>query len=209
MIKVYGFQNTRTTRVTWALEEAGAEYELIPVNLGKGEHRSPEFLHLSPGGKVPVLEDGDLVMTESAAICTYIGEKFPQSGLVPPFSQPIDRAHYFQWCFFAVSELEAAIWTLGKHQRFLPEERRVPEVAPTCLWEFHRHAAILAQHLKDREFVAGNQFTCADILMSGVLNWARNTGTNLESPALDAYADRMSARPALARARQREAEVTT
>jgi glutathione S-transferase len=205
MIKVYGFQNTRTTRVTWALEEAGTEYTLVPVDLSKGEHRAPEFLHINPGGKIPVLTDGDLVMSESAAICTYIGEKFPQSGLAPPLSQPIDRAHYFQWCFFAVTELETAIWTLSKHQRFLPEERRVPEVASTCLWEFHRHAAVLAQHLKDREFVVGSQLTCADILISGVLNWARKMGVNLESPALEAYAEKMAARPALARARQREA----
>lgn len=207
MIQIYGYQNTRTTRTTWALEEAGAEYEFIPVDLSRGEHRGPEFLKLNPGGKVPALMDGDLLLTESAAICTYIGEKFPDSGLVPPLSQPKERAHYFQWCFFAMTELEAALWEMAKHQRFLPEERRVPAVAPTCLWEFHRHAAILAKHMNDKKYIVGDRFTAADILMGGVLNWARKANINLESPALEAYAERMATRPALARAMERETMV--
>src|ERR1039457_1163771 len=95
MIRIYGFPNTRSTRATWALEEAQADYEFILVNLSKGEHKKPEFLKVNPGGKVPALVDGDLVLTESAAICTYIGEKFPASGLVP--TQAVERAHYFQW----------------------------------------------------------------------------------------------------------------
>lgn len=208
MIQIYGYQNTRTTRTTWALEEAGAEYELIPIDLARGEHKTPDFLKLSPGGKVPALIDGDLLLTESAAICTYIGEKFPASGLVPPLSQAVARAHYSQWCFFAMSELESALWTIAKHQMFLPEERRVPAVVPTCLWEFHRAATVLAQHIKGKEYVAGNCFTAADILLGSILNWARKAGINLESPTLDAYADNMAARPALARAREREAAAT-
>lgn len=206
MIRIYGFQNTRTTRTTWALEEAGAEYELIVVDLPQGEQRTPQFLKLSPGGKVPVLVDGELVLGESAAICTYVGEKFPASGLVPPVEQQRERAHYFQWCFFAMTELEAPLWTLAKHQKFLPKERRVPAVADTCLWEFHRSAAILAQYIKERPFAVGERFSAADILLAGMLNWARKAGINLESPALQDYADRMTSRPALARALQREAQ---
>src|SRR3990167_6397396 len=113
MICIYGFPNTSTTRATWALEEAGASYEFVPVNLTRGEHKQPDFLRLSPGGKVPVLVDEDLLLTESAAICTYIGEKFPHSRLVPTNGH--ERARYLQWCFFAMSEFETPLWTLTKH----------------------------------------------------------------------------------------------
>lgn len=204
MIRIYGCPFTRSTRAVWALEEAGAEYEFFPVDLSKGEHKQPAFLQVNPGGKVPALVDGDLVLTESAAICTYIGEKFPASGLVP--GQAADRAHYFQWCFFAMSELETPLWTMAKHTLYLPEERRVPAVAETCVWEFQRAADVLAQHMAGREFAVGGQFTAADILLGGTLNWARKSGVVLESPELEAYADRMAARPALVRAREREAK---
>ena len=203
MIQIYGFPNTRTTRATWALEEAGADYAFIPVNLAQGEHNSPAFLKINPGGKVPALLDGDLVLTESAAICTYIGEKFPASLLVP--SQIPERARYFQWCFFTMSELETPLWTMAKHARLLPQERRVPAISETCVWEFRRASMVLAQHMEGREYAVGNGFSAADILLCSTLNWARKQDLALESATLDAYTDRVSARPALARARAREA----
>ena len=204
MIKIYGFPNTRSTRATWALEETGADYRFIPVDLSKGEHHKPEYLKINPGGKVPALMDGDLVLTESAAICTYIGEKFPASGLVP--TDITERAHYFQWCFFTMSELETPLWAMAKHTQILPQEHRVPTVAETCIWEFQRAAAVLAQHMESREYAVGNRFTAADILLGGTLNWARKAGVGLESVVLEAYARRMAARPGLVRAREREAK---
>jgi glutathione S-transferase len=206
MIKIYGFPYTRSTRATWALEEAEAEYEFIPVNLAKGHQNQPEFLMVNPGGKVPALVDNDFVLTESAAICTYIGERFPASGLVP--SGINDRAHYFQWCFFTMSELETPLWTMTKHTKILPKERRIPAVADSCIWEFQRAAAVLAKHLEDREFVVGEQFTAADILLGATLNWARKTEIQLISTVLETYADRLADRPALLRAREREAKAT-
>ncbi|MCC8988107.1 MAG: glutathione S-transferase, partial [Candidatus Contendobacter sp.] len=115
MFKVYGCPHTRSTRVVWALEEVGAEYEYQKVDLFAGEGRQPAYLALNPGGKVPALADGDLVLTESSAICTYIGDAFPASGLTPPFGSP-ERARYNQWCSFAVCELEQPLWTMAKHR---------------------------------------------------------------------------------------------
>lgn len=204
MICIYGFPNTRTTRATWALEEAKADYTFTQVNLARGEHKQPDFLRLSPGGKVPVLVDEDLILTESAAICTYIGEKYPESGLVPPGGN--ERAHYLQWCFFVMSEFETPLWTLTKHTRLLPEERRVPAIADTCLWEFGNAAKVLAGHMLGREFAVAGHFTAADILLGSTLNWARRMSIPFDSAVLEDYTNRMSVRPALARARAREAE---
>jgi glutathione S-transferase len=206
MFKIYGFPYTRSTRATWALEEAGAEYEFIPVNLAKGHQNQPEFLKVNPGGKIPALVDNDFVLTESAAICTYIGEKFPASGLVPLSINA--RAHYYQWCFFTMSELETPLWTMTKHTRIMPKEHRIPAIAESCIWEFQCAAASLAKRLEDREYVVGDQFTAADILLGATLNWARKAEIQLMSTVLEAYADRMADRPALLRAREREAKIT-
>jgi len=204
MIKLYGTPNTRSTRVAWALEEAGAEYEFILVQLAKGEHKQPAFLGINPAGKIPTLVDGDLVLSESAAICTYIGDKFPQSGLVPPVSDLANRARYLQWCFFAMTELESSLWTGEKHAR-LPKEKQLPEVLEACRTEFDRAAAVLAQHLQGREYAVGEGFTAADIILARILNWARGCGVVL-NPVLENYANRMLARPAVVRATARESQ---
>ena len=203
MFQVYGCPRTRSTRVVWALEEVGAEYEYEKIDLFAGEGRQPAYLALNPGGKVPALADGDLVLTESAAICTYIGDAFPASGLTPPCGLP-ERARYNQWCFFAMCELEQPLWTIAKHRFALPEKRRTPEVIETAIWEFAIAAKVLATGLGGREFLISERFTAADILVAHTLAWAQSFELPLGHTVLEAYAERLLARPALARARARE-----
>jgi len=202
MLKLYGYPKSRSLRATWALEEAGAEYDYVKVDLMKGEGRQPAFLTINPSGKVPALIDGDLIITESAAVMTYIGEKFPASGLVPTANPA--RAAYFQWVAFTISELEQPLWTLAKHRFALPENLRVPAIEPTALWEFAKAAGVLHQHLQGREYVAGEHFSGADIMVGHTLSWAKNNQIPLGSEVLDGYADRILSRPALVAARQRE-----
>ena len=203
MFKVYGCPHTRSTRVVWALEEVGAEYEYQKVDLFAGEGRQPAYLALNPGGKVPALADGDLVLTESSAICTYIGDAFPASGLTPPFGSP-ERARYNQWCSFAVCELEQPLWTMAKHRFALPEKRRVPDVIETAIWEFSIAAKVLATGLGGREFLVAERFTAADILVAHTLAWAQFFELPLGHTVLEAYAERLLARPALVQAKARE-----
>ncbi len=202
MLKIYGCPKTRSLRATWALEEAGADYEYFKVELSKGEGRKPEYLEINPSSKVPALVDGDLVLAESAAIVTYIGEKFPASRLVP--ADAIQRATYFQWLAFTMSELEQSLWTLAKHRFVLPEELRLPLIEPTALWEFAKAAKVLHWHMRGREYVAADYFTGADIMVGHTLGWARSNQISLESEVLEDYAERVLSRPALAAARQRE-----
>jgi len=202
MIKVYGYPDTRSLRAVWALEEAGAHYEYSRVDLRKGEGRSPQFLSINPGGKVPVLIDGDLVLTESAAICMYVAERFPASKLTS--HDAADRARVNQWCLFALTELEQPLWTLAKHTFALPEKYRVPAIFDTARWEFVRAAGVLAQGLGDRQFVVGNSFSIADLLLVHTLTWAKSRSIDLGIASLNDYVERISARPALARAAARE-----
>ena len=203
MFQVYGCPNTRSNRVVWALEEAGAAYDYHKIDLFAGEGRKPDYLTLNPGGKVPTLVDGDLILTESAAICTYIGDCFPASALTPPVGSP-ERAQYNQWCFFVMSELEQPLWTVAKHRFALPEKRRVPAMIETAQWEWSVAAKVLATGLREREFLVGGRLTAADILAAQSLAWARAFGMPLGDAYLDAYADRLLARPALTRALERE-----
>jgi glutathione S-transferase len=205
MIKLYGFPQTRSSRVAWALEEANAEYEYRLVNLRAGEHKQAAFLAINPFGKIPSLVDDGLVISESAAICTHIAEKFPAAKLIP--SDAKGRAEYFQWLFFVVSELEVHLWTAAKHDRLLPEDKRIPEIGNTSYWEFDKASAVLSTHLKGRQYIAGAEFSAADIICVSVLHWAHHVKVNLDDILLN-YMNRLSERPALARARKREAEAT-
>lgn len=205
MIKLYGFPQTRSVRAAWALEEAGAEHDYKLVNLRTGEHKQAAFLAINPFGKIPSLVDEGLVISESAAICTHIAEKFPAAKLIP--SDAKGRAEYFQWLFFVVSELEVHLWTAAKHDRLLPEDKRIPEIENTSYWEFEKAAAILSTHLKEHQYLAGDQFSAADIICVSVLHWAHHVKVNLDDILLN-YMNRLSERPALARARKREADAS-
>ncbi len=204
MLKLYGYPASRSIRAAWALEEAGAEYEYIKVDLAAGEGRSAGYLRLNPGGKVPVLVDGDRVLVESAAICVHVGERFPDSRLVPAANAGAERDAFWQWMFFVNSELEQPLWTLAKHRFALPKDKRVRAVLDTAKWEFGIAAKILDQHLAGRRFIAGDAFSAADILASQTLRWASNIHLPLPSPASEAYLQSMLQRPAFQRALQRE-----
>ncbi len=205
MVKLYGFPQTRSSRVAWALEEAGAEYEYGLVNIRVGEHKQPTFLAINPFGKIPTLVDGDQAISESAAICTYVAEKFPLAKLIPNDANA--RAEYFQWLFFLVSELEVHLWTAAKHDRLLPEDKKVPAVISTSFWEFEKAATILSAHLKDRQYIAGDQFSAADIFCVSVLHWAHQQKVPFDDALLN-YMNKHSERHALTRARKREADAT-
>ncbi len=208
MMTLYGSPGSRSTRVAWMLEEIGADYDYVKVNLRRGNQHSPVYLAINPAGKVPVLVDDDFVLTESAAICTYLGEKYPRSGLVPPPAEPRLRADYLQWIFFVMTELEQPLWTLWKHEAVLPAEKRLPQIAPTAHWEFAAAARILALRLARREYLVGDGFTAADIFAAETLAWARKADVPLGHGPLERYADAVLARPAHLRARERERNLT-
>lgn len=205
MITLYGFAQSRSARAAWALEEAGAEYVYVAVDLTKGEARQPHFLALNPGGKVPVLVDEGLTLTESAAICTYVGDRFPESGLTPP-ACTTDRARYYQWCCFVIGELEQPLWTIAKHRFALPEDWRVPAIETTARKEFEVAAQVLDHRFGDQPYLLGDSFSAADILAAYTLNWGRNWHVLPDFPRLEAYLNRALSRSAWERARRRETD---
>ena len=206
MYDLYGMPKTRATRVVWTLEELGVEYRYHLIDLLKGEGQKPDFLAINPSGKVPALVDDELVLTESAAICTYLCDRHPERGLVPQVGTA-ERGKYDQWCYFIMAELEQPLWTVGKHKFVFPEEKRVPAILEVAAWEFKRAAALLEAGLQGRQYLVGNSFSPADILAAHTLIWARAFQVPHDIESLNEYQQRICDRPAFVRVREREAAV--
>lgn len=192
-MKLYEFGPTRSIRVRWTLQELGVDFEAIPVNLAAGEHRRPEFLNLNPAGKVPVLVDGDLVLSESVAIVKYLAEKYPDRGLLPTGLQ--DRAEVDRWLLFTATELEQPLWRISRHSSLYPVNQRIPADIALASREFKDMATIAEQHLRHRQFLVGDHVTIADFVLAYTLDWANEIGLLGDCPNLRAYIERMYSRP--------------
>ena len=201
-MKLYGSKNSRSLRCAWALEEAGASYDYQRVWMMKGEGQSAAFKAINPHGKIPVLTDGDMTLTESVAIVLYVAEKFPDSLLMP--ANTVQRAEVFRWIFYTVSEVETHLWAIAQHRFILPEDKRVPAIEPTAAWQLQRALRVIEKTLAARPFIAGDAFSAADIVVTHCLTWALSAKLDGVGEASLAYIERMKARPAFDRATARE-----
>jgi len=193
MIKIYGFGGARSRRVLWACEEIGAPYEYVTLKMPTRVNH-PEFLDLSPAGALPAMEDGDVRMIESLAICEYIARKYG-SRLIPG---PGDAGYtdYLQYLSFGESTLAAPLtWV----RRIGPD---YPPAAAMGREAFAQRLAVISHALSDgRVYLAGETFTLADISVGYTLGLARLFGEDaLLTPDVVAYEDRLKARPAYQRA---------
>ena len=189
MMKLYGFGPTRSLRALWGLKELGLEFEFIPVNLQAGENRRPEFLALNPAGKVPVLVDGDLVLTESAAIVLYLAEKYPEKKLMSTRLEQL--AQVYRWVMFAMTELEQPLWRMAKHTFLYPEKKRLPQDIDLARDDFTAMAAVLDRHMKGRQYIVGDHMTAADCVTAYLMDWANEHHLLDGFPNLKAYLQRM------------------
>ena len=206
-MKLYGSKNSRSLRCTWALEEVAASYDYQHVWLMKGEGQSPAFKAINPAGKIPVLSDGDMTLTESVAIVMYVAEKIPDAALMPTNTE--QRAEAFRWIFFIVTEVEPHLWAIAQHRFALPEDKRVPAVEATCVWQLQRELRVLEKFLNTRPFISGDTFTAADILVTHCLTWALSAKLDGVGEASLAYIERMKQRPAFVRAVTRERDAAS
>jgi glutathione S-transferase len=195
-MKLYFFPLSRATRVRWMLEELGVPYELAPVDMTKGEHKSPAYLKVHPMGSLPAIEDNGVAMFESAAILMHLADKHPEKKLAPPPGTP-ERGEYYQWILFAMTEVESPLAAIAQHTRFLPEAERLPAVIERSSQRFKVVAKVLEERMKGREYIVGDSFTAADVVVGGVLFFANRMGQlGDDLPALKAYWSRLMARPA-------------
>lgn len=199
MYQAVGAPGSRLTRVTWMLEELGEPYEIV-----RAKQYSDTMTRFNPTGKMPALVDGDLVLTDSAAICAYLGEKHADKGLGPNPGLA-GRAEMMSWMLYALSEFEQPMWNKLKHRFLLPQEFRA-EVAPWVGREFAAEVAALEAKLAGRPYALGERFSAVDVILGHCGQWARSGKFEVASPAVADYFERVLSRPALARAKQREQE---
>ena len=191
MIRVHAYATPNSVKIPIALEELGEPYELVAVNVRAGEQRAPAHLALSPNGKVPVLEDGDLVLPESGAILIHLAET--RGALIAP--GPAGRARTFEWLMVQVSGTGPAFGQSGYWQRLAPEPN--PAAIARYQGEADRLADLIDAHLADHEWLAGEAYTIADIAHYGWF-WRRAfAGVALDGrPHVARWLDAVEARPA-------------
>lgn len=197
-ITLYHHPFSRAANVVWMLEEVGVPYELRFVDLMKGAHKTPEMLALNPMGKLPILTDGDAVVTESAAIALYLADRYAAGRLAPALDDPA-RGAYLRWSFFAPSVIEPG--SMAKSIGWTYKESNAG---------FGNYEAMLStieSAVKGREFLLGDKFSMADVVFGGTLRYMLMFKMIEPRQAFTAYAERLAARPALQRAEKRNAEI--
>jgi glutathione S-transferase len=193
-MKLYGFGPARSARPLWVLRELGVPFEYVEVDLSRGEHRQPAFLAVNPYGRVPALQDGDLVMRESVAICLYLAERHPGAGLLPAPGTAA-RARHDQTLLFTVAELDAPLWRARLHRLLYPEERRIEAEIANAEADFCAAAAVLEDELGPGPHLLGARFSVADIVLAHTLHWATWTDMLAGFPRLQAYLATQITRP--------------
>jgi glutathione S-transferase len=187
---LWGAGTPRTMRAHWVLHELGLDYESHPIGARTGETQTAEFTKLNLREKIPLLQDGELTLAESAAIVTYLAEKYGQpTGLIPLAASP-QRAAYYEWCFFTMTELDAhTIYVIHKHDsvgRLVKLYGEAPIAARTAREGFQKQVRAADRRLAlQGPFILGDVFTGADILLTTCLVWAER----YELPLTDALRD--------------------
>lgn len=185
-MKLYYNPRSRAVISKWMLDECGAEYEIVPIDLEKREHKTPEFLKINPAGKLPALVDGDAKIFEGAAICLYLGDKFPEAKLAPKIGAP-ERGRYLSLMVYSTSQLEPAMGDTMLGAQPWPQRG----------WtDFETARNVIEGELGDGPYLFGEWFTAADVMIGSLLIWRRMLGGQPDRPKLEAYVDRLLARPA-------------
>jgi len=191
---------SRSTRVLWLLEELGVPFDLTVMS--REDKQKPEYLALHPLGRSPVLEEEGGPVFESAALVLHIADQNLDAGLIAPLGSH-ERALQYQWCFFAMTDMEGALIDIAR-QLWKDSGEPDTDIVDRAAARFVKTAGVIEAALGTADYLVGNAFSVADILVGSVLGFAR-TGELTELPAgVGPYVDRLEARPA----RQRAVTVT-
>jgi glutathione S-transferase len=191
-VKLYWSPQTRSTRALWMLEEAGVDYARELVDIQNPDRRNTaEFLAASPMGKVPALVDGEASMSESAAICLYVADRYAAGTLAPAIDDP-RRGKFLYWLMYTPAVIEPAM-----SEKFNGVETNRYRSG----WgDFELMLETLERGIEGNSWILGETFTAADVMLGSSVVFMRKFDMLPDSIALGAYADRCLARPACQRA---------
>ena len=199
-MKLYFAPNSRAVRIAWLLEELGIDYEIEKYAVGDRALRTPEYYKIHPMGRIPVLEDGDTRIYESGAIVQYILAKYDTRTLSPDINDP-SFPDYLQWLHYAEGSIMGQVNILVVETILLPPEKKNDVNVARAIKLLKVALGNVDSRLKDREFLTGS-FSGADIMTGHACFGAERAGADIsEMPNVQAYINRLLARPALAKAR--------
>ena len=177
----------------WMLEEIGAPYRTVVLDYASSM-KAPEYLAVNPMGKVPAIQHRGVVITEGAAICTYLADAFPEAGLAPPTTSPA-RGTYYRWLMFACGPVEAAV--TNKSMGFVVPDERKAMAGYGCIEDTLN---ALEQAVTGKTYIAGDRFSAADVYVGSQIGWGMMFGSIEKRPAFETYWAGISQRPAAKRA---------
>ncbi len=193
-LSLYYHPYSRASASVWALEEAGVPYELQVIDIMKGEQKSPELMARNPMGKLPTLVDGEVVVSEAAAIALYLADRYAPGRLAPALDSG-QRGSYLRWAFFAPSVIEPAVMARGSGWQ-------VKEGAAG--WGSYASMIAAAQSaIEGKPFVLGDTFSMADVVFGGTLRFMLDFKQIDPNPVFQAYVERLNQRPAYQRANEK------
>jgi len=199
-VTLYHSPNTRSSGSLTLLEELGVPYELHVLNMKAGEQRQPAYLAINPMGKVPALRHGDALITEQVAIFLYLADLFPEAGLAPPIGDPL-RGPYLRWMIFYAACFEPAVIDRST--------QKDPAPLPMSPYgDYDTMLKTLTDQLAQGPYLLGERFSAADVLWGGALTWTTMFKLVPELPVIMSYVQRAASRPAVARVRAKDAELT-
>jgi len=191
----YTNPRSRGRIVRWMLEEVGQPYRTEVLEFG-ATMKAPAYLAINPMGKVPALRHGDAVVTEAGAICAYLADAFPQAKLAPPPGDRL-RAPYYRWMFFAAGPIEAAV--SNKAFGFaVPPERE----GSIGYGSFERVMDVVEAAVSRGGYLVGDHFTAADLYLGAQIGFGLMFGTIEKRPAFEQFFQKVTTRPAFARANE-------
>ena len=191
--------HTRSSGVLILLEELAAEYRLQVLNMKAGEQHKPEFLAINPMGKVPAVRHGEALITEQVAVYIYLADLFPDAGLAPTIGDPL-RGPYLRWMGIYGSCFEPAMIDRSRHNPPAPQG-----LSP--YGDFETLFQTLTDQLSKGDYLLGAKFTAVDVLWATALTWMTQFQLVPTAPVIQAYIDRVNARPAVIRAKAKDAEL--
>ena len=198
-LTLYHASPSRSSIVLWMLEELGQPYDVKLIKLSEGDNLKPDFLAINPMGKVPALAHKGTVITEAAAICTYLADEFPQAKLNVPVGTPA-RGVYLKWLFFGPGCVEPAMIDRAAPRK---EEARRGMLG---YGTFDTTMDTVAGAIAKGPWLMGGQFTAADVIVGSTIRWGTMFKLIPERPEFTAYLARMAARPAAQRAEAKDKE---
>lgn len=192
-MQLFGAPPTRATRPLWFVNLLDLDCEIVPLNPGDPGDRE-QLAKLNPSCKLPILVDGDIVLTESVAISLYLAERYGDGRYIP--SDLIDRATMDQWLYFLVTEIEQPLWRMALHTAIYAEEERSTVEPGLAARDCRRELARLEAHLEGRETLVDGGLSVADFIAANTLDWADLQGFLDQSPNCKGFVDRLYAHPA-------------